>query len=200
MILRGQNASIRTNILHWLILSAMSIGKLIGFCTTCERKELISEADSEDRFFHSDRLLNLSDRWKIFCRITRPIRDKNPIVFQIFFREWKISWNADNIESKREKNPKHIIFYPHIDDEKCLPDRSRGVIENWLRDTHFVCEQSLIRIREMYAIRNMFEENLSWDSTMLTNVLRDGTCIDPFDRRDLLSDKKVCKRLVRFIV
>ena len=52
----------------------------------------------------------------------------------------------------------------------------------------------------MFAIRNMLEENLSRDGTMLTNIFRDSTCIDPFDRWDLLTDQKVCKRFVRFIM
>ena len=76
VVLGGDECSVKREILYRLVAAAVTVLQLLGLGAVCQRKELMSEADSERGYLSRDKLAEGLDsfgvvsrgRWKALCR------------------------------------------------------------------------------------------------------------------------------------
>lgn len=128
MVLRREDTLSCSEILDWLVLPSVSIWELIRPSPTRECEQLIPETYPEYFFIFFDSFSYFGNRGFVLGRISRTIREKNPIEFSLQFHEWIFTRDSYDIDTKCEKVSEHIIFHSHVDDEKGFSDRIFRVI------------------------------------------------------------------------
>lgn len=189
-------------VFHWLVLTPMPIRELIGLRTRCECEELIPEAYPE--YFHicPYRFFYFLDRHRISRWISWTIREKYTIEVEISCHKWKISWDSDNIDSEWQKMTDHIVFHSHIHDKKSFifSILALRIISDNLTSTDFIRESTFIGIAEFECVSLSLEYDLPRDATMLSDMERQRSCIDPRYCRNLMIREKVSERRYRFVM
>ena len=82
MILRSHESTLSSCQLNGLITTPVSIFEFIGFCTTCERKQLITHTDTEYRFICFHRCADVGNSCFAVSRISGSVGDKQSVIFQ----------------------------------------------------------------------------------------------------------------------
>ena len=94
-------------------MASVSVFQFIRTCSSGFGKELVSHAYSEDRALFFQGFPYVSYRYFASVGIARPVRNKQPVVFDRV--EVIIPGHSDDCDITFQKTPYYIVFYTAID-------------------------------------------------------------------------------------